>query len=152
MTSSKTRAMGLALAVSVGMAIGTPANAGDAAFDASKEVVLPAAAVEYVNINEAIQFGSAWGDRAAEGHGTFGKFPANFLTPMHTHGHGYHAIVLAGTMTNPFEGETSPPAMGPGSYWFVPANAVHATACVSDTPCQFYFHSGGAFDFTPTEQ
>lgn len=54
-------------------------------------------------------------------------------------------------MTNPFEGEESPPRMGPGSYWYVPAGAVHATACVSDTPCQFYFHAESGFDFTPVE-
>jgi quercetin dioxygenase-like cupin family protein len=41
--------------------------------------------------------------------------------------------------------------MVPGSYWYVPAQAVHATACVSDTPCQFYFHADDAFDFTPVE-
>ncbi len=54
-------------------------------------------------------------------------------------------------MTNPFAGEAEPRKMGPGSYWFVPANAVHATACVSSIPCEFYFHAAGAFDFLPAE-
>ncbi len=51
-------------------------------------------------------------------------------------------------MTNPFEGEDNPPQMGPGSYWYVPAGAVHATACVSNTPCRFFFTAEEAFDFT----
>jgi len=59
--------------------------------------------------------------------------------------------VISGTMTNPFDGEISPPEMGPGSYWYVPAKSVHATACVSATPCQFYFHADEAFDFHPEE-
>lgn len=141
----------LALMVSAGLPAGCAAQAGDAAFDPDKQTVLPAAAVDYQNINPAIRMGAAWGDRSKGRHGTFGRFPANFQTPFHTHSGAYHGVVLAGTMTNPFEGEASPPRMTAGSYWYVPANTVHATACVSDMPCQFYFHAAGAFDFMPVE-
>ncbi|MBT5779477.1 MAG: DUF4437 domain-containing protein [Rhodospirillaceae bacterium] len=116
-------------------------------FDPSKDTAKPAETLSYVNINPAIQFGSAWGDFGTTEHGTFGKFPANFETPFHTHSGAYHGVVIKGAMTNPFEGENNPPVMNPGSYWFVPANSVHATACVSAEPCQFYFHAAGNFDF-----
>lgn len=60
-------------------------------------------------------------------------------------------IATKGLMTNPFEGESEPSPMGPGSYWYVPAGAVHATACISELPCEFYFHADEMFDFTPVE-
>lgn len=142
----------LALAGAAMIALGAcTASAGSSTFDTSAAVALPSQAVQYQNINPAVQMGTAWGDRSAGEHGTFGKFPADFITPFHTHSGAYHGVVVAGTMTNPFEGEQNPPRMGPGSYWYVPANAVHATACVSATPCQFYFHAESGFDFTPVE-
>lgn len=127
-------------------------QAGDA-FDPSKPVAKPAAEVPWVDVNPAIRFGDAFGDRATGPQGTFGTFPGNFITPVHTHTGAYHAVVLKGEMTNPFgtDGEANPPRMGSGSYWYVPAGMAHATACVSEDPCMFYMHAGGAFDFTPVE-
>ena len=116
-------------------------------FDPSKDTVKPAQSIPYTHINPAIQFGSAWGDFGKTEHGTFGKFPGNFQTPFHTHSGAYHGVVIKGTMSNPFKNEKNPPVMKPGSYWFVPANSVHATACISVEPCQFYFHAAGNFDF-----
>ncbi len=115
------------------------------------ETVTPAADLTYENINPAIAMATAFGDRAAGPHGTFGRFPANFTTPFHTHSGAYHGIVVKGVMTNPFKGETNPPKMQAGSYWHVPAGSIHATACVSDTPCEFYFHADEGFDFGPAE-
>ena len=116
-------------------------------FDPSKDTVKPVQSIKYVNINPAIKFGSAWGNFGKTAHGTFGKFPPKFQTPFHTHSGAYHGVVVKGTMTNPFKGEKNAPTMKPGSYWFVPANSVHATACVSAEPCQFYFHAASNFDF-----
>lgn len=36
---------------------------------------------------------------------------------------------------------------GAGSYWFVLVNAVHVTACVSETPFKFWIDAGSAIDF-----
>lgn len=140
-----------ALAFSALLFAGCTAQAEGPVFNPTKEVVLPSAGVDYQKINPAISMGAAWGDRAKSEHGTFGKFPANFITPFHTHSGAYHGVVIAGTMTNPFAGENNPPTMAPGSYWYVPAESVHATACVSETPCQFYFHADSAFDFVPVK-
>ena len=128
---------------------GQPEFAG---FDPAREVVIPETAVKFVNINPAIKMGAAYGNRGTGGHGSFGTFPAAFITPFHTHSGAYHGIVIAGTMTNPFKGEKTPLKMGAGSCWYVPAGSVHATACVSETPCRFYFHAASAFDFTPREE
>ncbi|WP_109353979.1 DUF4437 domain-containing protein [Sphingorhabdus sp. EL138] len=101
--------------------------------------------------NDAITFAVAYGDRSTGAHGTYGSFPANFETPEHTHTHDYRAIVLKGQMTNPFQGDKNAPILNPGSYWEVPAGSVHTTACVSDTPCEFYMYGDHSFDFKPTK-
>ena len=72
-------------------------------------------------------------------------------SPPHIHTHGYRAVVLKGTMTNPFDGEENPPEMEPGSYWAVKAGEKHTTACVSDTPCEFLMWGGEKFDFIADE-
>lgn len=120
-------------------------------YDKTREVVVPKGELTYENINPAISMAAAYGDKSTGGHGTFGKFPANFETPFHTHSGAYHGVVLKGVMTNPFKGQSNPAKMEPGSYWHVPANSVHATACVSDTPCEFYFHAESGFDFHPVK-
>jgi hypothetical protein len=140
----------LALAATAGCAA-QAGSSGDAAFDPTREVTTPAQQLDFQNINPAIRMATAWGDKGASAHGTFGKFPGEFITPFHTHSGAYHGIVVQGVMTNPFVGEENPPKMGAGSYWHVPAGSVHATACVSAEPCQFYFHSDGPFDFQPVE-
>ena len=124
---------------------------GIVGFDADRDTATPAAKIAFNKINPAISMGAAYGDMSKGGHGTFGKFPANFITPVHTHTGAYHGIVISGTMTNPFKGEKTPPKMVPGSYWYVPAESEHATACVSDVPCQFYFHADSGFDFHPVK-
>ena len=139
------------LAALCGLFLTACAATADTASDPYGEIVVQKSALQYNNINPAIQMAGAYGDMTKGAHGTFGKFPAEFNTPFHTHSGAYHGVVLKGVMTNPFEGEENPPQMEPGSYWHVPANAVHATACVSATPCEFYFHAGSGFDFTPVE-
>lgn len=112
---------------------------------------VPAASVEYAQIAPFVQMGGAWGDRSKGAHGTFGIFPGGASSPAHTHSGAYHGVVVSGTMINPFEGETSPPEMGAGSYWYVPGGVEHITACVSEEPCMFYFHADSGFDFQPIE-
>ena len=120
-------------------------------FDANREVVLPSENVHYAPINPKIKMGAAYGDRGTGAHGSFGRFSANFITPLHSHSGAYHGIVIKGTMTNPFKGESAPKRMKAGSYWYVPAGAAHATACVSPDPCEFYFHAAEKFDFLPAK-
>ena len=62
-----------------------------------------------------------------------------------------YAVVLKGTMTNPFGDEENPPEMEPGSFWSVKAGEKHVTACVSETPCEFLMWGGEKFDFIAEE-
>ena len=119
--------------------------------DTSMEVALPQSQIQFENINPAIKMATVYGDRGKGEHGTFGTFPPNFITPFHTHSTAYNGIVVKGVMTNPFKGQNTPPELAAGSFWHVPAGSEHATACVSDVPCEFYFHAKGAFDFQPVE-
>lgn len=118
----------------------------DSALPVEKKEFLPAFPGD-----DTINFARAYGNRNGHAHGTFGRFPANFETPPHIHSHSYRAIVLSGEMTNPFEGEGNPPVLKPGSFWSVAAGSVHTTACVSDTPCEFFMYSDDGFDFKPSQ-
>ncbi|MCP4315063.1 MAG: DUF4437 domain-containing protein [Hyphomicrobiales bacterium] len=149
--STATRATVAFAFISAGIAAGSAQSSDSDGFDVSKPGVVQSENRSFVDINPAISFAPAYGQFSKSAHGTFGTFPANFETPVHTHTGAYHGIVVKGVMTNPLEGEENPPTMTPGSYWYVPAGMAHATACVSDTPCEFYFHAAGPFDFTPVE-
>ena len=112
---------------------------------------VPADQREFFAVSGPIQFAVATGDLQNGPQGTFGRFPGNFTTPVHTHSHAYRAVVISGEMTNPFDGENNPPVMGPGSFWSVAANAEHATACVSEEPCEFFMFADNGFDFMVVE-
>jgi len=116
--------------------------------DAIQNKIIPADQVEFLLVMDPIRLATVTGDLPKGPQGTFGKFPGNFITPVHTHSHAYEAVVISGQMTNPFDYEENPPVMGPGSFWSVAANAVHATACVSKEPCEFFMFSPEGFDFT----
>ena len=141
----------LAAVLAISMVAGACASARSEQRAAIDNTVIPAESLEYANLNPAIAMAHAFGDRGKGAHGSFGTFPANFATPFHTHIGAYRAVVIEGQMTNPFDGEDNPPVMSPGSYWSVAAGATHATACVSDVPCKFFFWADGAFDFTPVK-
>lgn len=136
----------------LGQVVVLVAFAGGAyAEDAVRNAVVPESSREFFVVSDPIEFAVVSGDLENGPQGTFGRFPANFETPQHVHSHSYRAVVISGEMTNPFEGESNPPVMKPGSFWSVAANAVHATACVSDTPCEFFMFADQGFDFTPVE-
>lgn len=108
--------------------------------------------LEWTEIIPGIQFAAAHGDWSKEAHGKFIRFDAGIATPAHTHSGSYHGIVIAGTITNPYAGETDPAEMSPGAYWYVPAGAEHVTTCASEDPCLFYTHSEGPWDLSLVEE
>ncbi len=73
----------LATALTAAIALGTPILAGE--FDPAAPVAMPAAQLVYFNLNPAIRMADAYGELAKGAHGTFGKFPANFDSGLHTH-------------------------------------------------------------------
>lgn len=109
------------------------------------------AGIEWTEIVPGVSFGALYGDWSAEAHGKLARFDPGLASPVHTHTHAYHGVVVSGTVSNPYPGEESPPEMGPGEYWFVPAGAAHVTSCVSTEPCLFYTHSDAAWDIELVE-
>lgn len=150
--SNSARFVGLIIAVIVSVAIPSLAFMPEGKSTAIVDRVLPVDDKVFLPAfpgNDKIVFAAAYGDRNTKGHGTFGRFPANFETPPHIHTHAYRAVVIKGVMTNPFKGETELKILKPGSYWEVSAGSIHTTACISDTPCEFYMYGDEAFDFHP---
>ena len=117
----------------------------------AKAATQPHSELEWAQIAPFVKMAAAWGDRASGAHGTFGLFPGKASSPDHTHSGEYRAVVISGTVSNPFGDETDAPELGPGSYWDVAANSPHRTQCISDEPCLFYFYASSKFDFAPVK-
>jgi hypothetical protein len=127
--------------------------------DGTKGIFIAAEELEWVTAFDGfpIQFSFVSGKAFETPHGTFGKFPGvkdfgkDFITPEHIHSYSYQAVVIQGTMINPEANEDPNKAkrMGPGSYWYQPANQVHTTGCVSEEPCIFYMYQPVPFNFVP---
>lgn len=138
----------LALASGI-VLLASGALAGQA--EAERIGLVELADVEWTEIVPGVEFGTLFGSWSEEGHGKLARFQPGVMSPMHTHGAGYHAVVISGTVVNPYEGEEDPPEMGPGTYWSTPAGAVHATGCVSEEPCLVYAHMNSAWDIEVVE-
>jgi hypothetical protein len=139
------------LAVAAVVGASTAALAASGAFDADQPVAAPASSYKFDTITPFLKFADAYGDRTQGGHGSFGIMPGHMASPSHVHSAAYHGIVIKGIVTDAFNGDKNPPRLPAGSYWYVPANVVHITACVSKEPCLFYTHSDAKFDFAPAE-
>lgn len=141
----------------IGLGLLTAACSSDdeVAFDdvpTGSAIVVEESDVEFAEISPFATFGSAQGDFTSGPHSTFGIFGAGESSPAHMHSSSYYAVVLSGDMNNPFGTETDPPTLTPGSFWAVPANDEHITACLtSNSECRFFFHATAAFDFTPLD-
>ncbi|MEZ4363742.1 MAG: DUF4437 domain-containing protein [Kofleriaceae bacterium] len=117
---------------------------------AGSATLLPRASLAFAGEpGSFVQFAPAVGNMQQGAHGTFGLFNAGASSPVHIHGEDYYGVVVSGTVSNPFDQQANPPALTTGGTWSVPAESVHVTACAAGAPCLFYFHSRGAFDFTP---
>ena len=110
--------------------------------DVKYDVIMPGVA----------EFGTVYGDRAKGAHGTFVKVVKGKGTPPHKHSKAYHGVVLEGIVENPIPyNQSSPTRLGPGSHYFVPANAEHITRCATNSPtdCKSFIYQEDAFDFIP---
>ncbi len=113
--------------------------------------VKPLEGITWQEIVPGVDFGAVYGDFSKEAHGKLARFAPGVASPPHVHTHAYWAVVIQGTVTNPFEGEEDPPEMGPGDSWHVPAGVEHVTACVSEEPCLLYAHMDDLWDITVVE-
>lgn len=92
-----------------------------------------------------------WGDPRTGPSAMFirlGKGPV----PMHTHSSDYHLVVLKGVVKHWSADETAEDVkpLGPGSYWFQPANVAHGDSCLTDE-CVAHLVWYGKHDGKPAE-
>ena len=118
---------------------------------ATKKTVLRSASeMKWVDIADAkgAQEAVTWGNPQKGAHGSFTKFPAGTQLPLHTHTATSRSVVISGTMMEGLEGQT-PKELGPGSYFFIPGEVKHTTACKEGAECIIYTDWQGAFDLKP---
>jgi len=72
--------------------------------------------------------------------------------PIHVHSSDYDLIVLKGEMKHwaADQAEATAKVLGPGSYWFQPANQPHGDNCLSDE-CVMYVQWSGKSDSRAVE-
>ena len=70
------------------------------------------------------------------------RFEPGEATPRHSHSRPYVGLLVTGAMKDPFTAARQGVTIGPGTYWYVPAQAKHVTACVSEKPCLAYVRFG----------
>ena len=92
-----------------------------------------------------------WGDAAMGPHGAFHKFPAGFLTPLHTHSAELRIVVISGTMA--MAGEDGIEHRFPaGSYYTQPTTFKHTTKCLEGSECIALVVANGKFDLNPVDK
>ena len=118
---------------------------------AAKKAVLRAASeMKWVDIPEAkgAQQAVVSGNPQKGAHSSFAKFAGGTELPLHTHTAGSRSVVIAGTMLEGLEGQ-QPKELGPGSYFYIPGELKHTTACKAGADCIIYTDWQGAFDMKP---
>jgi quercetin dioxygenase-like cupin family protein len=153
----------LALAVSLGVAAAA-LHAQDAgktmkpkpATKAAAPVFKPAADMKWAELDPkgapGVMIADIWGDHTKGAFGAMVKFPAGFVTPMHTHTNAFRIVVVSGTFLQTPEGK-SEVRLGPGAYVYQPGGDgyKHVTGCDKASECVFLTQSTGKFDLLPVE-
>ena len=134
-----------------------------AVWAAKKEIVLvPADELKWVEMGpppgmkemkdapkgEPVQVAVVSGDPMKGAYSAFVKLPAGQPHPLHTHSSDVKSVVLSGTFTVTPEGGVEK-KIGPGGYFFVPANMKHSSSCAPGAPCVLYQEGPGKFDVKP---
>lgn len=136
----------------VSMAVLLRAQAEKAAKPAAgkKAVLRTASEMKWVDVPDAkgVQQVVVWGNAQKGAHASFAKLTAGTEVPLHTHTAGGRSVVISGTMLEGLEGQT-PKELGPGSYFFIPGDLKHTTACKAGAECLIYTDWQGAFDLKP---
>ena len=122
---------------------------------ANAPVFDPAASLKWVALDPAgapgVMIADVAGDHTKGSFQSFTKFPAGFMTPLHTHTSDYKIVVVSGTFLQTPEGK-SEVRLGPGSYLFQPGGAYrHKTGCDRASECMVYIESPGKFDLLPAK-
>jgi quercetin dioxygenase-like cupin family protein len=129
------------------------ARAQEAAKPAAKKaraVLRAASELKWVDAPnaEGVQQAVVWGNAQKGAHSSFAKFAAGTEVPLHTHTAASRSVVISGTMLEGVEGQ-EPKELGSGSYFFIPGDVKHTTACKAGAECIIYTDWSGAFDLKP---
>jgi anti-sigma factor ChrR (cupin superfamily) len=124
-----------------------------AAIEASIPVFLHPGDLKWADLDPkgapGIQIADVRGDHAKGTYSAFLKFPAGFLSPLHTHTYAIKILVVSGTYTQAPEGKPTQ-RMGPGSYVFQPdGDYKHVSGCDKASDCVLFVDSDGPFDLKP---
>jgi hypothetical protein len=95
-----------------------------------------------------IQIAVLWGSPQDGPSAVMMKFPPNFPGGMHTHTHGYHAVVVSGASKHWGQDETEATAalQMPGDYWYQEADLVHQDSFPTDEETILYLQFEGPID------
>lgn len=113
--------------------------------------LMPPTALDWTTTPEGVAFAPLSGDRWTEPYFAMVRLPSGTISPVHTKSASMFGLVIEGQMTHAAPGIDATP-IGPGSYFEVPAQMPHVSACVSDTDCVTMLYQDGAFDFVPVAQ
>ena len=141
--------MGISLAAAAALYAAQAEKAAKPAA-AKRAVLRTPSEMKWVDIPEAkgAQQAVVWGNPQKGAHSSFAKFAGGTELPMHTHTAGSRSVVIAGTMLEGLEGQ-QPKELGPGSYFYIPGELKHTTACKAGADCIIYTDWQGAFDMKP---
>jgi len=96
-------------------------------------------------------FATIWGDRNKTEHGTFLKLTAGAPAQLHTHALESYGVVITGTVQHTTEGRPGK-LLGPGGWWYMPANVPHQSACLKGVDCLVFIHNPGPFSYAPADE
>jgi anti-sigma factor ChrR (cupin superfamily) len=120
---------------------------------ADAPVFMPASSLKWMDLDPAgapgVKIADVWGDHTSGAFGAFVKFPAGFITPVHTHTNVFKIVVVSGTFVQTPEGKPEV-RLGPGSYESQPAGDYrHVSGCDKASECLFFVQAPGKFDLLP---
>jgi hypothetical protein len=90
------------------------------------------------------------GDPSSSAFSALLRFPAGFVSGVHTHQHDYTAVLMQGPWQHGPTAETAT-EMPDGSYMTQPADEPHYDACGNPDGCVAYLAMAGPFDMAPAE-
>src|SRR6267143_1412984 len=110
--------------------------------DKSRLVVMPTGDLKWTDLDPSgapgVKIADLWGDHTKGAYGAVTKFPAGFVTPLHTHTNSMKIFTVSGTFIHTPEGKPEV-RLGPGSYLMQPGgNYRHTTSCDKASECLFF--------------
>lgn len=116
----------------------------------AKAVLRAASELKWVDMPDAkgVQQAVVRGNAQKGAHASFAKIAAGTEIPLHTHTAASRSVVISGTMLEGLEGQ-EPKELGPGSYFFIPGDMKHTTACKTGAECVIYTEWSDTFDLKP---